>query len=56
MPQEFDRSDNPELDAAARRVLEDVKNEPIPRKIVELAEKLERVLDEQFKPAPKDSS
>jgi hypothetical protein len=56
MPQEFDNSDNPELDAAARRVLDDVTAEPIPHKIVELAEKLERVLEEQLKPAPKEPS
>jgi hypothetical protein len=54
MPQEFDSSDNPEFDAAARRVLDGVKDEPIPRKIVELAEKLERVLEEQLRQAPKD--
>jgi len=30
--------------------------EELAHKIVELAEKLERVLEEQFKPVPKDSS
>lgn len=54
MPQEFDSNDDPDLDAAARRVLDDAKDEPIPRKIVELAEKLERALEEKLKPTPKD--
>jgi hypothetical protein len=54
MPQESDSNANPKIDEVARRVLDGVKEEPIPGKIVELAEKLESVLAAKRKSAPKD--
>lgn len=55
MPQEPDGTANPEVDDLARRVLDGVKKEPVPDKIIELAAKLESVLVAKRKPSEKDS-
>lgn len=44
MPQDTDPKARPETDAALRQVLDDVKAEPLPGKIIDLAEKLEDAL------------
>jgi hypothetical protein len=53
MPQKSDSNADPERNDLYRRVAAGVKEEPIPAKIVELAEKLENVLATRRKPAPK---
>jgi hypothetical protein len=45
---------NHPIDAAARRALDGAKDEPVPAKIMELAEELENALAAKRKPAPKD--
>lgn len=52
MPQESDS--NAEKDDISRRILEGVKEEPVPDTIIELAEKLESVLAAKRKPASED--
>jgi hypothetical protein len=54
MQQESDMPANHTIDAAARGVLDGAKDEPVPAKIIELAEELENVLAAKRKPAPKD--
>lgn len=44
MPQDSDPKARPGEDAIARHVLDDVSAEPIPARLIELAEKLESVL------------
>ena len=50
MPQETDAKAGPETDADLRQVLDNAKAEPVPGKIIELAEKLEGVLAAKRKP------
>lgn len=55
MPQETDPKAGPETDADLRQVLDNAKAEPIPGKIIELAEKLDGVLAVKRKQKPQKS-